>query len=64
MDVAQRGQRALAGLLEGRARRAPLSLVDCTPPVTITQSRMSLEEVTLQLSLICRLDARAEPRGR
>jgi hypothetical protein len=56
--------RARAFAAAAQSKDAPLSLVDCTPPAAITQLRQSLEEVTLQLAVTCRLDAHGEPRGR
>jgi len=56
--------RARAFATAAQSKEAPLSLVDCSPPGAITLSRLSLEEVTLQLAVSCRLDARAELRGR
>ncbi len=35
---------------------APLALVDCAPPRAITQMQSSLEEVTLELAVSCRID--------
>src|SRR3954453_2822124 len=48
--------RARAFAAAAQSKDAPLSLVDCTPPAAITQSRQSLEEITLQLAVTCRLD--------
>ena len=46
--------RAFAALAQ--AKESPLSLVDCAPPRAISQVRSSLEEVTLQLAVSCRID--------
>jgi len=56
--------RARAFATAAQSKDAPLSLVDCTPPPAITQVRQSLEEVTLQLAVTCRLDAHGGPHGR
>jgi hypothetical protein len=56
--------RARAFASAAQSKDAPLSLVDCTPPGTVTQSRQSLEELTLQLAVTCRLDAHGELHGR
>ncbi len=56
--------RARAFATAAQSKDAPLSLVDCTPPAAVTQSRQSLEEVTLQLTVTCRLDTHGEARGR
>lgn len=46
--------RAFATLAQ--AKDSPLDLVDCAPPRSITQTRASIDEVTLQLAVTCRLD--------
>ena len=46
--------RAFATLAQ--SKDAPLALVDCAPPRAISQTHASLEEVTLQLALNCRID--------
>lgn len=56
--------RARAFATAAQSKDAPLSLVDCAPPAAITQVRQSLEEVTLQLPVTCRLDAHGQPHGR
>jgi hypothetical protein len=44
-----------------QAKDAPLALVDCAPPQAISQTQSSLEEVTLQLGMSCRLDVAGAP---
>jgi hypothetical protein len=44
-----------------QAKDAPLVLVDCAPPQTISQAQSSLEEVTLQLGMSCRIDVAGAP---
>lgn len=56
--------RARAFATAAQSKDAPLSLVDCAPPGAITQMRQSIEEVTLQLAVTCRLDAHGQPHGR
>jgi hypothetical protein len=52
--------RAFATLAQ--AKDSPLALVDCAPPRSITQTRASIDEVTLQLAVTCRLDIAGSPR--
>jgi len=52
--------RAFATLAQ--AKDSPLALVDCAPPRSITQTRTSIDEVTLQLAVSCRLDVPGSPR--
>ena len=40
---------------------ARLALVDCAPPHAISQTQSSLEEVTLQLDMSCRIDVTGAP---
>jgi hypothetical protein len=47
--------RAFAAAAESKGM--PLSIVDCVPPQEITVARDSLEEATLHLSIVCRIDA-------
>ena len=54
--------RAFATLAQ--AKDSPLALVDCAPPRSITQTRASIDEVTLQLAVTCRLDVAGGPHGR
>jgi Protein of unknown function (DUF541) len=56
--------RARAFASAAQSKDAPLSLVDCVPPAAITQLRQSLEEITLQLAVTCRLDAHGQPHSR
>ena len=44
-----------------QAKDTPLVLVDCAPPHTISQTQSSLEEVTLQLAMSCRIDVAGAP---
>ena len=53
--------RAFATLAQ--AKDWPLALVDCAPPRSITQTRASIDEVTLQLAVTCRLDVAGSPRA-
>ena len=54
--------RAFATLAQ--AKDSPLALVDCAPPRSITQTRASIDEVTLQLAVTCRLDVAGGPHER
>jgi hypothetical protein len=47
--------RAFAAAAESKGM--PLSIVDCVPPQEVTVARGSLEETTLHLSIVCRIDA-------
>jgi hypothetical protein len=47
-----------------QAKDSPLALVDCAPPRSITQTRVSIDEVTLQLAVSCRLDVPAARAGK
>jgi len=53
--------RAFATLAQ--AKDSPLAPVDCAPPRSITQTRASIDEVTLQLAVSCRLDVASGPHG-
>jgi hypothetical protein len=44
-----------------QAKDAPLALVDCAPSQAISQTQSSLEQVTLQLGMSCRIDVAGAP---
>ena len=52
---------ARAFAVAAQAKEAPLALVDCAPPHAISQTQSSLEEVTLQLDMSCRIDVAGAP---
>jgi hypothetical protein len=53
--------RARAFATLAQAKQAPLFFVDCAPPNAIAQVESSLEEVTLQLPIRCRIDVSDRP---
>jgi hypothetical protein len=51
--------REFTGVTEAAA--APLYVRDCTPPGPVTQTARSFDEVSLELSITCRIDTRSAP---
>ncbi len=46
---------------QAQTQQAPLVLVDCAPPGSVTQVFVSVEEVRLQLAVSCRIDVPPAP---